>query len=84
MTCLKNNQPGDVYFLKSALEKKPELLKSAGILPDAELLQRIEDVYPDVPFSGLLVLAEEAAVLDGQYFMCDMKDMKRVSEAIDE
>lgn len=84
VTCLSNNQPGNVYFLKSALKRKPETLKSAGILPDVELLQRMEEFYPDVPFSGLLILAEEAAILDGQYFVCDMKEMKRVSEAIDE
>jgi ATP-dependent RNA helicase SUPV3L1/SUV3 len=84
VTCLLHNKVDDVVFLKSALNRKPAVLNQAGILPSAEMLECIEKKFPDVPFSGLLTLAEHSAILDGQYFMCDLKDMKRIAEATDE
>jgi ATP-dependent RNA helicase SUPV3L1/SUV3 len=84
VTCLLHNKLDDVAFLKSALKRKPQILDQAGILPGVEMLQSMEKKFPDVHFSGLLTLAEHAARLDGQYFMCDLKEMKLIAEAIDQ
>ena len=64
------------------LQKLIDLLSTLHLTPSVK--KEIEKKFPDVPFSGLLTLAEHSAILDGQYFMCDLKDMKRIADATDE
>lgn len=84
VTCLSSCPSPDILWLQQALSMKPKLLEQAGLRPGLEMLENLSERFPSLPFSALISLAEKSATLDGEYFMCDLKDMKLVSALIDE
>eukprot|EP00475_Leptophrys_vorax_P019223 TRINITY_DN2624_c0_g1_i4.p1 TRINITY_DN2624_c0_g1~~TRINITY_DN2624_c0_g1_i4.p1 ORF type:complete len:286 (-),score=75.28 TRINITY_DN2624_c0_g1_i4:1419-2165(-) len=80
---MSGNDSVDVQLLQAALKSKPPKTNQGGIRPYTEMLENLAEEFPELSFSQLLAVAEKRCVLDNLYFMCDLRQVKKVATVID-
>lgn len=82
VTCLEEE---DLPFIKSAMAREAEPIKTAGIFPPASVMARFASHFPkDIPFSYILLKLYELANISPRYHLCDLGLHVDVSDLIEE
>ncbi|KAJ3415112.1 ATP-dependent RNA helicase supv3l1, mitochondrial [Chytridiales sp. JEL 0842] len=75
----------DLNVVRSAVAvQSPEPLRSAGLYPTLEQLEKFSTELPNVTFGDLLDRFEELASLDGGYFLCNLETQKSLADLIED
>ncbi|KAH8817094.1 P-loop containing nucleoside triphosphate hydrolase protein [Xylogone sp. PMI_703] len=82
VTCLEEY---DLPFVKAAMAREAEPIKTAGIFPPASVMAQFASYFPkETPFSYILLRLHEIANLHPRYHLCDLGLHVDVSDLIDE
>ncbi|KAI8973805.1 P-loop containing nucleoside triphosphate hydrolase protein [Mycotypha africana] len=75
--------PNDLSYVKACVAEPLPSYEMAGLQPTPDILELFALQWPEEKFSGLLQKFEDLASLNGDYFLCNYDDQKKVAAAIE-
>ncbi|CAG8511518.1 7819_t:CDS:10 [Paraglomus brasilianum] len=76
-------EDGDLRYVTKALNAAVTHIDVAGLQPNAEMVELFaHQLSENVSFSQLLQKFEDLAQVDGQYFLCNFRDLKIIADQI--
>ena len=82
VTCLDER---DLHDVQMALNREPDPIKAAGILPPVEYVDAFANgLPPGTPFEYLLRHLKEKAVLHPRFFLCTIRDQNSIAALMDQ
>ncbi|CEP11137.1 hypothetical protein [Parasitella parasitica] len=73
----------DIHHVNLAVSAPTIPLEMAGLQPTVDILELFALQLPKEKFSGLLQKFEDLASLNGDYFLCNYKDQKKIADRIE-
>lgn len=75
----------DLPFVKAAMAREAEPIKTAGVFPPASVMARFAAYFPkETPFSYIVLKLHEIAQLHPRYHLCDLGLHVEISDLIEE
>lgn len=73
----------DHDFLKDAMNREPEPIKSAGLFPPSLIVERFANYFPPgTPFSYILLRLHEISEIHPRFHLCGLKEQLSIADAI--
>ena len=73
----------DLPVIKTAFERDPDPLRTAGIQPPPSVLERFSSYFPpNTPFSYIICRLRDIARLGSRYHLCHLKEMLDIADLI--
>ncbi|KAI8804909.1 P-loop containing nucleoside triphosphate hydrolase protein [Cladochytrium replicatum] len=76
-------ESADVNLLQKAMAARLPALPSAGLLPTLDMIERFAKLLPDDSLAALLDKFEQLARVDGNYFLCNLENQRRVASLLE-
>ncbi|KAI8885700.1 hypothetical protein K501DRAFT_322263 [Backusella circina FSU 941] len=76
-------KPGDLHYVQHAVQEPIVPLEAAGLQPPVDILELFAMQLPNESFSGLLQKFEDMSSLNGDYFLCNYTDQKKIADIIE-
>ncbi|KAG0191615.1 hypothetical protein DFQ28_011454 [Apophysomyces sp. BC1034] len=72
----------DLAYVQHCMQAPVVPVKMAGLQPTVDILELFAHQLPDEPLSALLQKFEDLASVDGNYFLCNYQDQKKIADTI--
>jgi ATP-dependent RNA helicase SUPV3L1/SUV3 len=73
----------DHEFLKGAMSREPEPIKTAGLFPPSLIVERFANYFPPgTPFSYILLRLHEISEIHPRFHLCGLKEQLAIADAI--
>ncbi|KAJ4301448.1 RNA helicase [Kalmusia sp. IMI 367209] len=73
----------DFDYLKSAMNREPEPIETAGLFPPALIVERFANYFPPgTPFSYIMLRLHEISVVHPRFHLCTLKDQLAIADEI--
>lgn len=73
----------DYAYLKTAMRREPEPIKTAGLFPPSIVIERFSNYFPPgTPFSYILLRLHEISEIHPRFHLCGLKDQLAIADAI--
>ncbi|KAF1964632.1 P-loop containing nucleoside triphosphate hydrolase protein [Bimuria novae-zelandiae CBS 107.79] len=73
----------DHAYLKSAMDREPEPIETAGLFPPALIIERFANYFPPgTPFSYILLRLHEISIMHPRFHLCALKDQLAIADEI--
>lgn len=73
----------DHDFLKDAMGREPEPIKTAGLFPPSLIVERFANYFPPgTPFSYILLRLHEISEIHPRFHLCGLKEQLTIADAI--
>ncbi|KAF2148949.1 P-loop containing nucleoside triphosphate hydrolase protein [Myriangium duriaei CBS 260.36] len=77
-------QHSDFPIVKAALEQDPPPIKTSGIFPPANIVERFAQYFPPgTPFSYVLLRLNEISQLNNRFHICGLRDALYIADLIE-